>query len=178
MRKPVEILDEIYISLEEANLIYELKSLKNEVSNHFNFTEFVAETGSILLSMNNKKEVNKSIGNLIKEYISVAHSSGIFPESAKFYSLEQKIFVVDGKDFEDLKGFYNAIGKQLVENNNWGKNWNAFNDILRGGFIKTEFGDPIILKWKNSEISKQKLTDFKDIVTLIKEHKHIDLILE
>jgi len=89
--------------------------------------------------------------------------------------LEQKEFVINGEEFSDLKGFYDCIGKLLVEKNDWGKNWNAFNDILRGGFVKTESGEPIKLIWQNSKISESKLNDYKDIIDLIKEYEHIEL---
>ena len=59
-----------------------------------------------------------------------------------------------------------------------GKNWNALNDILYGGFVKTECEEKFRLVWLNSEYSKRNLTDFQDIVNLIKEHKHIKLELK
>ena len=92
--------------------------------------------------------------------------------------IEKKKFAIDGKDFSDLKGLYNAIGKQLVENNKWGKNWNAFNDILRGGFVKTEYDEPFTLTWRNANVSRNRLEDFDSIVNLIGKHSHIELVLE
>lgn len=75
-----------------------------------------------------------------------------------------------------MKGFYNEIGAQLTENNDWGKNWNALNDILIGGFIKTEYGEPFRLLWLNSKKSQSNLAEYNEIVELIKEHDHIELI--
>jgi RNAse (barnase) inhibitor barstar len=89
-----------------------------------------------------------------------------------------KEFEIEGNDFGDLNSFFDAIGTQLVEKNEWGKNWNALNDILYGGFIKTEYEEPFKLIWNNSEVSKSRLKDFHDIVDLIKKHKHIELILK
>jgi RNAse (barnase) inhibitor barstar len=60
----------------------------------------------------------------------------------------------------------------------WGKNWNAFNDILKGGFVKTEYEEPFRLTWKNSHVSRNRLEDFNDIVDLIGSHKHIELVLQ
>jgi RNAse (barnase) inhibitor barstar len=178
VRTPIEILNEIYSQLEKANLIYELKSLRNEASHHFMPSEFIAEVGSMLLSMNMKKDVNLAIGHLIKEFTEYSIANGIKSQPSKFYSIEQKRFEIDGKNFTDLKGFYNSIGDQLVENNEWGKNWNALNDILLGGFIKTEYAEPFILTWKNSDLSKINLEDFEDIVKLIRQHEHIELELK
>ena len=47
-----------------------------------------------------------------------------------------KVFEIDGNDFNDLNSFYDTIGTQIVENNEWGKNWNALNDILYGDSSK------------------------------------------
>mgnify|MGYP000388961864 CR=1 FL=1 len=92
--------------------------------------------------------------------------------------MNKKEFIIDGNDFLDLEGFMNSIGEHLVENNDWGKNWNALNDILWGGFVKTDYEEPFKLLWLNSNISKVNLDVFADLVELIKEHKHIELELK
>ncbi len=89
-----------------------------------------------------------------------------------------KQFQIDGKNFNNLSQFFNEIGSNLVEKNNWGKNWNAFNDILNGGFGATEYEEPFELIWINSNISKEQLKDFNDIVELILSHDHITLTLK
>jgi hypothetical protein len=147
MRAHLDIIEDIFNKLENSNLIYELRSLRNEVSQNYTFTELVGETGSMLLKMKEKPEVQKAIGQLISEFIEFSKANGI-------------------------------TLNQLVENNEWGKNWNALNDILIGGFIKTEYGEPLKLIWLNSEMSRSRLEDFDDIVILIKEHNHIDLELK
>ncbi|GHC65479.1 barstar family protein [Ulvibacter litoralis] len=88
------------------------------------------------------------------------------------------IFKLNGSKFKNLNEFYESIGQLLVENNDWGKNWNALNDILYGGFLKTDCEEEFKLIWLNSEYSKAKLTEFQDIVELISEHKHIILELK
>jgi RNAse (barnase) inhibitor barstar len=178
MRTHLEIIEDIYGKLESSNLLYELKSLRNELSDAYTFTELVLKAGSILLRMEEKLEVQKAIGPLINELLEFSKANGIFPTPSKFYSLEQKVFKIDGDNITDLKGFYDAIGNQLVEKNEWGKNWDALNDILYGGFIKTEYCEPFKIIWLNSKMSKSRLRDFEDIVKLIKEHDHIDLELK
>jgi RNAse (barnase) inhibitor barstar len=178
MRHHLEIIDDIYKELEKANLIYELKSLKNEVSHNFTSTELIGGVCSILLKMYEKDETRTAAGHLIKEFKDYARGLGISADSSELYSLRQKEFEIDGEEFSDLKGFYQVIGQQLVDKNEWGKNWNALNDILIGGFIKTEYGEPFKLIWKNSSISRQLLEDFSDIVELIKGHRHISLELK
>ena len=47
------------------------------------------------------------------------------------------------------------IGRVLLGGTEYGRNLDAFNDVLRGGFGTPEGG--FILRWKNSEISRQRL---------------------
>jgi hypothetical protein len=50
---------------------------------------------------------------------------------------------IDGARFDDLDGFW------------WGRNLDAFNDILRGGFGTPEGG--FVLRWSSSERSRAVL---------------------
>jgi hypothetical protein len=63
-------------------------------------------------------------------------------------------FVLDGASFDDLAGFFAAITRTLALAS-WGRNLDAFNDILRGGFGTPEGG--FILRWASSAISAQRL---------------------
>jgi RNAse (barnase) inhibitor barstar len=63
-------------------------------------------------------------------------------------------FVFDGASFEGLDGFFAAIAVTLGTTG-WGKNLDAFNDILRGGFGTPEGG--FILRWTHSDTSAQRL---------------------
>jgi Barstar (barnase inhibitor) len=63
-------------------------------------------------------------------------------------------FVLDGTAFDDLAGFFSAITRTLGLGR-WGRNLDAFNDILRGGFGTPEGG--FILRWASSGISAQRL---------------------
>jgi hypothetical protein len=56
-------------------------------------------------------------------------------------------FVLDGISFDDLAGFFTAITRTLGVIG-WGRNLDAFNDILRGGFGTPEGG--FVLRWVNS----------------------------
>lgn len=67
---------------------------------------------------------------------------------------KQKLHI-DGYEFSTLEGFYDQVGLRIIPGAEWGRNLNAFNDILRGGFGTPEEG--FIFCWDNHEISKQKL---------------------
>ncbi len=95
--------------------------------------------------------------------------------------------IIDGKNFNNMEGFYNEMDKVLTKGLDWetGHNLNAFNDLLWGGFGVHEYEEPIKIIWKNSQKSKLDLNThydgkplFQIIVDIIKEHKHIDFICE
>jgi RNAse (barnase) inhibitor barstar len=66
-----------------------------------------------------------------------------------------KEFVIDGLNFSTLEGFYDVISADLIPGSSWGRNLDAFNDILRGGFGTPDEGFKFI--WRNSNMSREKL---------------------
>lgn len=172
-------IDDIMLQLQEHGLTYDSNCLKYEIRSSATGGELCSRVGSTLLAMKNKQEVKKAVGPQIDQFVEYCNSQGLLVKPSPFYSPKQKEFTIDGNGFEDLNGFYDAIGSKLTEDNNWGKNWNALNDILYGGFVKTEYYEPFKLIWKNSVLSHQRLgQDYKDIVSLIKEHEHIEFVEE
>jgi RNAse (barnase) inhibitor barstar len=57
--------------------------------------------------------------------------------------------IIDGQNFDDLAGFYDEVERVLTKDLSWhiGRNLDAFNDVLRGGFGIHEYGEPISIKW-------------------------------
>jgi RNAse (barnase) inhibitor barstar len=72
-----------------------------------------------------------------------------------------KQFVIDGNDFSDEDGFrqaaYHVLCPQYELTSRPGLNLDAFNDILRGGFLVFGYEEPIQFTWKNVEKSKTAL---------------------
>jgi RNAse (barnase) inhibitor barstar len=68
---------------------------------------------------------------------------------------EKQVYEIDGKDFTSLEGFYDAISNKLISGATWGRNLDAFNDILRGGFGTPQEG--FVLRWTNSRLSAERL---------------------
>ncbi len=66
--------------------------------------------------------------------------------------MAKKIYTIDGNRFSDLQGFHGEIGAVLIPGVAWGKNLDAFNDILRGGFGTPDEG--FILVWENARRSR------------------------
>lgn len=64
------------------------------------------------------------------------------------------IFEIDGRNFESLDGFFDELGK-VLGTAPWGRNFDAFNDVLRGGFGSPEGG--FVLRWLHSADSRVSL---------------------
>jgi RNAse (barnase) inhibitor barstar len=64
-------------------------------------------------------------------------------------------YVIDGQHFATLDDFYEEIGRVLIPGQQWGRNLDAFNDIL--SWPSLEAGEPYLLTWKNAALSKQRL---------------------
>ena len=52
---------------------------------------------------------------------------------------------IDGARFDDLEGFWNEVSNHLIPGRYWGRNFDAFNDILSGGFGTPD--DGFVLRW-------------------------------
>jgi len=62
---------------------------------------------------------------------------------------------IDGTRFDTLEGFYDEVSRQLIPRSDWGRNLDAFNDILRGGFGTPEGG--FVLVWRHHDSSRVSL---------------------
>jgi RNAse (barnase) inhibitor barstar len=71
----------------------------------------------------------------------------------------KKTIVLNGSNISSLDSFYDELESKLTKDLGWktGRNLNAFNDVLRGGFGVYEYEEPIRLIWQNSNESKEKL---------------------
>lgn len=67
----------------------------------------------------------------------------------------KRVYEIDGEKFDTLEGFFEHISQILIPDAYWGRNLDAFEDILRGGFGTPEEG--FILRWKNSNQSQDEL---------------------
>lgn len=63
--------------------------------------------------------------------------------------------VLDGTRIGSLEQFYDEIGQVLIPGASWGRNLDAFDDILRGGFGTPEGG--FVLRWSDAGISRENL---------------------
>ncbi|MCB9829565.1 MAG: GNAT family N-acetyltransferase [Planctomycetes bacterium] len=64
-------------------------------------------------------------------------------------------YQIDGEDFADLEGFYDVFERAVLGGRKWGRNIDALNDVLRGGFGTPDGGFTLV--WRNSELSRKRL---------------------
>jgi RNAse (barnase) inhibitor barstar len=80
-----------------------------------------------------------------------------------------KTLIIDGNNFSDLAEFYNEVESKLTKNLDWkiGRNLDAFNDVLRGGFGQFDYKEKITLIWQNAKKSKSAL-GYKETIKYLK----------
>jgi len=72
-------------------------------------------------------------------------------------------YVIDGSQTVSLEAFFDQFSTVVVSGH-WGRNLNAFNDVLRGGFGTPDEG--FILRWVDSGTSR-KLLGYTETVKLL-----------
>lgn len=85
--------------------------------------------------------------------------------------MEKKEITFDGSKIESLESFYDEVSRNLFSNIEWGRNLDAFNDVLNGGFGFPE--EDFVLIWKNSQESKEKLGFTETIKWLNEKRKTV-----
>ena len=64
-------------------------------------------------------------------------------------------YVLDGAAITSLEGFYEQVSSAIIPGVGWGRNLDAFNDILHGGFGTPDGG--FTIRWMNSDLSRAHL---------------------
>ena len=74
-------------------------------------------------------------------------------------SMQKKTIIINGANFSSLDSFYDEVEKNFTQGLDWkiGRNLDAFNDVLRGGFGVYDSEDQIKLIWVNTIKSKLDL---------------------
>lgn len=69
--------------------------------------------------------------------------------------MPRPVLTIHGENFSTLNEFYDEIERVLIPGVPWGRNLDAFHDLLRGGF-----GTPVggfVLVWQRSDLSRKRL---------------------
>ena len=78
-------------------------------------------------------------------------------------------YVIDGSKITSLDAFFDEVSRVLIPGREWGRNLDAFNDVMRGGFGTPK--DGFILTSTRAAYSKEKLgVHFEVIVEIIRCH--------
>jgi RNAse (barnase) inhibitor barstar len=75
------------------------------------------------------------------------------------FVMDPQIIVLDGNQFHDLASFYDEVERTMTKDLGWdfGRNLDAFNDLLRGGFGVYDYEEPVRLLWRRSDKSRADL---------------------
>ncbi|SRR5713101_6736966 len=69
--------------------------------------------------------------------------------------MAKNVIEIDGNNFDTSKASSNEVERKVIPDASWGRNLDAFNDILRGGFGTPDGG--FVLRWANSARSQETL---------------------
>jgi len=70
-------------------------------------------------------------------------------------TVQKMTFEINGGNFSSLEEFFEEVGRVLIPGEDWGKNLDALEDVLRGGFGTPDEG--FVIRWRNSAISRERL---------------------
>jgi len=75
----------------------------------------------------------------------------------KVIKLERREIIIDGSKFSNLEEFYDEMERILTKGLSWrvGRNLDAFNDLLRGGFGVHEYGEALAVRWLHAGKSRE-----------------------
>ena len=86
-------------------------------------------------------------------------------------AISRQVFTIDGRRFSNMKGFYQEVKAVFTDGLDWhiGDNLDAFNDVLRGGFGRHEYGEPIHIRWISYDksirnLEKETMDELEDII--------------
>ena len=66
-----------------------------------------------------------------------------------------RVVEIDGRDFRTLDEFFEVVGAALAPGQAWGKNLDAFNDLLCWPLARDP--EPYVLVWRRSNLSRRRL---------------------
>lgn len=65
------------------------------------------------------------------------------------------VVTVDGANFSTLEGFFDEFERRVLKGKAWGRNLDAFNDVLRGGMGTPQGG--FVWFWRHHALSRHRL---------------------
>ncbi|MBW7955078.1 barstar family protein [Candidatus Gracilibacteria bacterium] len=86
-----------------------------------------------------------------------------------------KTFIINKNHLNSLDDFYDEIEKNFIKDNtlNFGRNLDALEDVLYGGYGVFEPGETIKIIWENFDESKKTIKNIDVIEEIINDNKNI-----
>ena len=82
-----------------------------------------------------------------------------------------KCLLLMAENFLNMKGFYQEVEAVFTYDLGWhiGDNLDAFNDVLRGGFGRHEYGVPIHIRWISydksiRDLGQETMAEIEEII--------------
>ncbi|MFL5574790.1 MAG: barstar family protein [Gemmatimonadaceae bacterium] len=89
---------------------------------------------------------------------------------------ETPTYRIDGAAFDDLGGFFDEIGEQLLAGAAWGRDLESLDDVLSGEVAPLP--RELRLVWEHSDLSRRRLgTSFAELLEVIAAHPNVELVL-
>lgn len=86
------------------------------------------------------------------------------------------VYEIDGACFDTLEGFFDEIARVFLNGRDWGRNLDAFDEILDGTFRECldepQNGRGFLLIWKNADLSRKRLGYAETIRQLERRLEH------
>ncbi|MHA1213399.1 MAG: barstar family protein [Candidatus Heimdallarchaeota archaeon] len=95
--------------------------------------------------------------------------------------MDDKIFTLNGRNINSITEFHDEVRNVLCPAfKRYGRSWNAFNDVLRGGFGSFELGEKITIIFKNKKYVKKRLGEgfLKKVAKFAEIHDNVEIIFE
>ncbi|MBN1330946.1 MAG: barstar family protein [Candidatus Heimdallarchaeota archaeon] len=93
----------------------------------------------------------------------------------------KRIFTLNCQDISSIDEFHDEVNNVLCPEINWyGRNWDAFNDILRGGLGSFDSDEEIIIIFKGRKNVVEKLNEgfLQMFIEIVEDFDTIELIIE
>ncbi len=146
----------------------EISHIKQFPQVHYDEIAWIAEE-EYLYGQDEKEELQQYLLNYLhqfKEFKAFLPGQCYNPTT---YS--KTIYTLDGNRITTIDEFYDEITRIIFPELDWGRNLDALNDILNGGFGTPAEG--FIIVWKNSQYSKKQMDNktFDTLTSIINDHK-------
>lgn len=86
-------------------------------------------------------------------------------------------YIINGAKFKNKNSFYKHVEQVFTQGLNWeiGRNLNAFNDVLHGGFGMHDCDEPIEVIWINLAKSRETLDKsfLETALRILREHPQV-----